>query len=350
MVIRNGGLGDTLLLVPFFRRIRAEYPAGEVHGMGRKETLDLLVREGEIHAALAFDRDGIWCFFNREEHLPAGLANLFSSYDRIYSLVDDADGIFNENLKRASRGEVICASPFPPPRFPWHISRYYVDILGPGQEGANPRNEYSLLERPFAKREDDLSALAPYFREWGVDPQKDRLLALHPGSGSPYKNWPLKSFLETARICGERGWKILWLLGPAEEEREADFPGAGENIISVRLSLALLSSLLKYCGAYLGNDSGISHLAGWSGIPTVVLFGPSDPLLWKPLGPGVKILSRGLMCSPCPQEEWKNCPERRCLLGISVEEALFAADESRLNSCSFAKPFFSHKATKPQRK
>lgn len=322
MVIRNGGLGDTLLLVPFFRRLRYEFPTRELHGMGRKEALDILVREGEIHTALSFDQDGMWRFFSSREKLTGSLASLFSSYERIFSLVNDVDGLFTANLKRACGGTVASAAPFPPPTFSWHVSRYYADIAGGGPELAADIEGDSIFTRPFAQREGEFSDLVPYLRGWGVDLSKDRLLALHPGSGSPYKNWPVESFREVARILAKRGWKILWILGPVEEEGERDFAAPENNVFPVTLPLPQLASLLKYCSFYMGNDSGVSHLAGWAGLPAVILFGPSDPLLWKPLGLGVKILSRGLECSPCPQGEWKNCAERRCLLGISVEEVL----------------------------
>jgi ADP-heptose:LPS heptosyltransferase len=57
------------------------------------------------------------------------------------------------------------------------------------------------------------------------------------------------------------------------------------------LSLPLLAGILKHCDAYLGNDSGISHLAGACGIPLLVLFGPTDPTIWRPLSNLTWVLS-----------------------------------------------------------
>ena len=56
------------------------------------------------------------------------------------------------------------------------------------------------------------------------------------------------------------------------------------------LSIGALASLLRRCAAYLGNDSGVTHLAALAGVPTVALFGPSDPARWSPLGPRVTVL------------------------------------------------------------
>jgi ADP-heptose:LPS heptosyltransferase len=74
------------------------------------------------------------------------------------------------------------------------------------------------------------------------------------------------------------------------------------------LSAGALASLLRRCSAYLGNDSGVTHLAALVGVPTVALFGPSDPALWSPLGSRVTVLR-----SPTA-----------AMSGITVDEALAA--------------------------
>jgi ADP-heptose:LPS heptosyltransferase len=116
-----------------------------------------------------------------------------------------------------------------------------------------------------------------------------RFLAIHPGSGSPAKNWPARCYAELARrVSPERPW--LLIEGPADSATAAplyDAPGA------VRLQeppTRVLGALLSAAGAYVGNDSGVSHLAAAWGAPTVALFGPTNPAVWAPEGPIVEVL------------------------------------------------------------
>ena len=107
----------------------------------------------------------------------------------------------------------------------------------------------------------------------------DGFLAVHPGSGSPAKNWPAERFAEAARrLSGGRPW--LLVLGPAEE-RPAAWPGA---VVAREWPLRVLGAALSRAGLFLGNDSGVAHLAAASGAPTLTLFGPTDPALWAPVG------------------------------------------------------------------
>jgi hypothetical protein len=96
---------------------------------------------------------------------------------------------------------------------------------------------------------------------------------IHPFSGSPKKNWPLERFRAAAARLARR-MPVYWCAGPAE-----DLPGA------VRFpDLRGLARWLAAAAVYIGNDSGITHLAAACGVPVVALFGPTDPRVWAPRG------------------------------------------------------------------
>jgi ADP-heptose:LPS heptosyltransferase len=115
---------------------------------------------------------------------------------------------------------------------------------------------------------------------------------IHPGSGSREKCWPLDRFIELAQRLGSAGHSVRFLAGEVERERlaDADFQRMS-RVASVRMLDSYVELLRELTDArlYIGNDSGPTHLAGITGVPTVALFGETNPDLWRPLGPDVRI-------------------------------------------------------------
>jgi hypothetical protein len=111
-------------------------------------------------------------------------------------------------------------------------------------------------------------------------------VAMHSGSGSRSKNWPVDRFSELARRLSQRGEAVWWISGPAEAG-----PGPGPEERTWRsLPLTELASRLSRCRLFVGNDSGVTHLAAAAGCPVVALFGASDYRVWAPRGTRVSLV------------------------------------------------------------
>ncbi len=109
-------------------------------------------------------------------------------------------------------------------------------------------------------------------------------VALAPGSGSPSKNWPLSSWTSLSKELVGHGRPVAWIVGPAECDMQVP-----AGIASWRsLPLPALAGRLARAALYIGNDSGVSHLAAAAGCPCLVLFGRTDPDVWAPRGARVK--------------------------------------------------------------
>ena len=106
----------------------------------------------------------------------------------------------------------------------------------------------------------------------------DDFVAIHPFSGSPRKNWPLENF---RAVAGHLGSPVEWIAGPQDPLQHAVHYNDLYNL-ACRLSSARL---------YIGNDSGISHLAAAVGIPVIAIFLTTDPAIWAPRGDRVVVLS-----------------------------------------------------------
>jgi heptosyltransferase III len=111
-------------------------------------------------------------------------------------------------------------------------------------------------------------------------------VVIHPGSGGKGKNWPIERFHELAATLVESGHAIEWICGPAE-----DFLAVPEGAqVWQGLSLVQIAQRLASTRQYVGNDSGITHLAALCGCKTVAIFGPTNPIVWAPRGPNVHIV------------------------------------------------------------
>jgi ADP-heptose:LPS heptosyltransferase len=153
-----------------------------------------------------------------------------------------------------------------------------------------------------------------------IDNRK-QLAVIHPGSGSAVKNWPIDRFATLARLLTDRSFGVVWVLGPAETGI------VPENASGTILCNASLSTLVDVCSSstlYVGNDSGISHLAAATGVSSVVLFGPSDPAVWQPRGPKVTVLAgKKDTCFPCHPHRRPKCGGS-CMAAIPVSRVFDA--------------------------
>ena len=110
--------------------------------------------------------------------------------------------------------------------------------------------------------------------------QDSGLFVIHPFSGSPKKNWPTGNFMQVASRLRDKGHTVQFIFGPEE-----GFPGARRFN-----TLDELLGFLPSARAFLGNDSGPTHVAAALGLPTLALFGPTNPKVWAPRGRRVRVM------------------------------------------------------------
>ncbi len=158
-------------------------------------------------------------------------------------------------------------------------------------------------------------------------PQYDPLkIIIHPGSGSRKKCWPISNFVKVASSIKANGKKVEFIFGPAEYDLcDILLKSKRVNAKVHRLDkLRELAKMLKTAGGFIGNDSGVSHVAAFIGLPTVAVFGPSDPKTWQPMGRAVKVVRSDLECSPCFETGTVGCEEIECFGRIFPEDVLAA--------------------------
>ncbi|HEU4346017.1 MAG TPA: glycosyltransferase family 9 protein [Candidatus Binatia bacterium] len=236
----------------------------------------------------------------------------FGSYMSIYSWTGSGQDHFVRSLDCLSRGRAH-VYPFRVADGRTHQMDYYLSCLG----------------RPLADPDAPLIAPRPEAMDWsekywtqnGLENRP--VLALAPGSGAREKNWPVASYQAVASWWRRKtGGAVVVIVGPAEEERGAWDLLATGNRVARKLSLARVVALLFRSRIYLGNDSGVTHVAAALGIRTIALFGPSDVRQWSPRGKKVTIVTRPVECSPCSLSVMKSCTHRKCLTTLLPGEII----------------------------
>jgi ADP-heptose:LPS heptosyltransferase len=224
--------------------------------------------------------------------------------------------IWSTHARRSLPGvsRIVAASPYPPPGV--HAADWLIGSLADlGVNAARPsaaRSATGLLGLTAGELEEGRILLDGA----GLD----RAVLIHPGAGAVWKRWPADRFAEVARRLHDAGREVALVAGPADDAAVA---GVLEKIdLSVLRDLPLrrLGAVLAQSCLYLGNDSGVSHLAAAAGARTVVLFGSTDPRFWAPLG-DVRVVRR-CGCTAREAGEVRVCWDPGCMEAISVEEVM----------------------------
>ncbi len=272
-MIRGGAIGDFILTLPAIKLLRNSFPAAHLEILGYQHIVALAQMSGYADATRSIEYGGLSTFFTRDGDLAPDLVAYFSSFQQVVSYLFDPDEIFANNLKRAGVRNFIAGSP------------KMNDQEHAARQLARP------LERLALYLEDPAAVILP--NEQGeIDPA---LVAIHPGSGSQAKNWPLERFAKfaTALLDAEENRRLLLVGGEADEDRIDQLSAAlptDKVRLARNLSLPALACVLQNCALFLGHDSGISHLAAAVGAPSLLLFGPTDPAIWAPANRQVRVL------------------------------------------------------------
>ena len=300
LIIFPGALGDFICFFPALWRLAS---GREVDLLARTEYADLLPQTVRVRS--------LECYFISRLFAPGAeqdeeLKAFFGSYGAIWSWMGKSEPDFVRHLSALSRGE-LGIFPFRPADPGLHIADYYLSCLKENQP------EESVSAIPL--RSEGIAWSDGFWRRNKLEEKK--ILALAPGSGSLEKNWPPEFYKVVAEWWErELGGRAVVVLGPVEEEKTTSMDFWGPMLVAQRLTLGQLTALLSRCDVYLGNDSGVTHLAAMVGVETVALFGPTAVAQWAPRGRRVTTVTRKVECAPCVPAAMKHCPHRKCLASL----------------------------------
>lgn len=291
VVYRAGALGDTLLTFSTLAALRRRWPEARITLICRADVHALALGSGLADRAYSHELAAWAGLFAALAPPSDRVRDDFTDADIAVAWAPDTGGEIGARLQELGVRKIVVAPPPSQTGSQGHVALRLLSALE-SLGVAVPRDVASL------------SALLPALR-WPQEAQDDAgaaweriqgelagrpAVAIHPGSGGARKRWPIGHF---ARLIHElRGeFAPILIAGQQDEEFVTQvITGTGATPIVRDLSVATLAAFLSRCAGYVGNDSGVTHLAGMLGLPTVALFGPTDPALWTPLGPRVLAL------------------------------------------------------------
>ncbi len=328
LIIKLRYIGDTLSIIPVIETLHRHAPDAEIDVMVNRGTEEVLAHQPGIGRIWAYDREAakrsVWSSFSYHTRWIRGLRAR-----RYHVVVDYTHG---------DRAAFLSFSSGAPHRVSYDRSSGLSKLLMNRFITADPAEmhivDYQLLALNVFGLEDgvrEFRVSIPAPVRDAMDSILDRLglrrggmnAAIHPGARGKWRQWPPERFAEIARRFHEHfGARVFLVGGPSEAdlvESVERLMGFSAAFKSTALSLLSMASLFSRCHIFLGNDSAPAHLAAAAGCPTLTLFGPTFPRMWRPFSDSGEVIFKNVDCCGCRQETCIR-PEKSCMRLIEVDE------------------------------
>jgi heptosyltransferase III len=287
VIIHPGALGDVLLAVPAMRRLRARFPDHRFILSAAPEVSKLLAACGLVDEWMSLQTKEAASFFAEGCQLAPRWQEWFSSCDLAVGWMQDTEGAFAARLTSFGAREAVVRSPLSDDLKAVHQSDRFLEIIG-----EHPENSTEGFLRSEVIR---LQHSAQEYLQPNWLPDSAALSFIHPGSGSRAKCAGTEIFVPMVRALHDKVMTPVILEGPADYVQVEQLLQAlpAMPFVLKGLDLVTVAGLLAQGALFIGHDSGLTHLAALVGIPTVALFGPTDPDRWAPRAAQVTILNGG---------------------------------------------------------
>ena len=267
--------------------LRAAVPKARIEMAARSPLAAFSMGRGPIDAAIDPEQIGLHHFYGHGD-VPADVAERIDAYDLVINFLAGPQDHVSTRLGASARGSVLSVDPGPKAgTVVRHIVEQWLAALETAGVTLTLRQERILEvfeeERAAARRK----------LEGPAGATGGRVVLCHPGAGGRAKCCPLGILEATVGRLQDRGDTVFWMIGPTE----MDWHGQAYRdrlsrsaAVLYEESVPAAAALLGGADAFIGNDAGMTHVAAGLGLDTVALFGPTDPRVWRPLGPRVTVL------------------------------------------------------------
>lgn len=301
IVRQQDQMGDVICSTPAIRAVREKWPAARIALVAASAHAGVFRHNPHIDELILFDKRGL--------RRPLALVRLLRTLRAFdpelalvlntvsFSLTSALIGLASGARFLVGGNSAPFGSDFAPsvysltlPARPDLDRNAVLHALWPLQSvGIDTNNLRTVLEPGLEERRQ----AARLFAELGIE-QPERVWAMHPGARKPQNLWPTERFAEVAACAARAGNPVLVLQGPHEQDIITAFrrelgrllehnpPARARVRVAPPVPIGVFAAILQQVERFLCNDTGVMHVAGAARVPTVALFGHTDPRLWKP--------------------------------------------------------------------
>jgi len=275
-------IGDTLFVFPILSALRARFEGAHITFVSYALVLPMAQAWGLVDEILD-GKDERWKELSSSKGIRSpNLLELFERTDCVICWEVDMGGVISRNLRRVGVNAIFVVPENPIETGTMHVADFMAKAAGLHSLGI--QDVVAEYVPPRWEGSDKFCFFTPP-------------IAIHPGSTDEKRRWPAPYFAAVINQLLRRKYPIILLAGPSEAEtlvsvRRNISPDRPPGMLTILGNAPLfeVARQIKQCRFFLGNDSGIGHLAGLLGVPTLSLFGPTDPTLKRPAGPYVETL------------------------------------------------------------
>ena len=303
LILQPGALGDCILTLPLATVMKEALDLGSVDLMGHTEYTGILPGRSCIDGVRSIESVELHRLFknSREFDVSDGesVVCAFREYSWVVSFMGEPDSDFEQNLLYALNcthsGIVITLNFKAPYGYSGRLSEYYVNEFLKEVEEPKCISNIDLYHQLLKPGRTDFIEGMKVLSDYEIG-SYEKLAVIHPGSGALKKCWHIDNFISVAQVLMDKGFTVVFMLGPVEMEK---FGSERLKKIEkcfkclIELDLTQVLQVLSCSDVYIGNDSGVSHLAGALGVHSVVIYGVTEPSLYRPIGPKVKVVEAG---------------------------------------------------------
>ncbi|MEW6202692.1 MAG: lipopolysaccharide heptosyltransferase II [bacterium] len=291
LVISLSCIGDVLLTTPVIGVLKDNFPSAQITVLAGKTSYPLLERHELVARALIFD--------NRGAHRGSlGVVRLITELRRSrYDLVVDLRNTMIPYALRVRRRITAHSTHLRQRKLRGrHAIDRHLDVLA--DHGITVTRRDMILSVP-----EDVSAKVDSLLTDAGLTSNNELIAIYPGAGSKYKEYPaekLSTVVRALAACGNRKFAVIGSEADAESAAQvtAAVPEAAVNFAG-KIDLLEVAALLKRCSLLISNDSGPMHIGAAVGTPVLALFGPTDADRYRPRGEQHVVIAIRKECNPC---------------------------------------------------
>lgn len=281
LIIHPGALGDVLLSLPAILRTKDLYKT-DIHLCSQPQIAHLLKQLSIINDYS--DINSAFWLSLYADNLSDAWIDFVSSFTQVYYYSSKPNLVNTSSLASICSGFKVISTI---PSEAIHVASYRLRQIDPQMHKAQAQR---------LSVSDELLEHVKQLLRSKCHKKEQKIAVIHAGSGSQSKNIALPIFLNTAKyLIDTKGCFVVFLTGPAELSelinRIDDFCKKTQHACHLHcLPLIEVSAILAVSDLYIGNDSGISHLAGFFASKLIVLFCVTDPILWSPLSANITII------------------------------------------------------------